>query len=181
MSRGSITAQVREALVALERELAALDVTRARPELLDGITVEVGSARVPLVRLGRVSVRGPRTLHVAAFDGGNTRALERAVRLAFPDLSVSGRGDGLTVELPTPTADRRTSLQTDARAAGERARIRIRLVRQDALKRLKSQEQAGTLTGRQRGGRTKDVQARVDEAIAEVARLVGEALGRLQG
>jgi ribosome recycling factor len=168
-----------QAVSTARTKLAALDPERARPELLEGVRVPAYGGELELRGLASVGVQPPQRLVVTPFDSGLLGAVERAIRLAHPDLSPTVDGPCLRVTLPLPSAERRAQLARSARAVAEEARVAIRVARQDALNDLRRRERDGTISAAQRGGRGKDVQRLTDEYVAEVEAALATALTRL--
>jgi ribosome recycling factor len=52
----------------LGKEYSQLNIGRASPMVLDGVTVESYGGRVPLKNLASISIEDPKTLRVAPWD-----------------------------------------------------------------------------------------------------------------
>ena len=130
----------------LQKELAAVRTGRAAPALLDSIAVEAYGTKMPLNQVASVSVEGPRTLRVGAWDAGQVKAIEKAISQADLGVSVSVDEAGVRVSFPELTADRRESLKKIARERLEHARITLRGARDEIWSDIQEKTRDGELS-----------------------------------
>ncbi len=57
----------------LGKEYSQLNIGRASPMVLDGVSVESYGSRVPLKNIASVSIEDPKTLRVAPWDKGQIK------------------------------------------------------------------------------------------------------------
>lgn len=175
-TRRRMDAAVRDA----QRRLAALRAGRASADLVTGIRVRAWGSELPLSQVAQVAVQPPRGLVVTPHDPSLVASVERA--LADSDLGARPRVDGacLRIELPAPTAERRASLQRQAREEAEAARVAVRMARRDAINELRRLRAADQISDARLGGRSKDVQSLTDEHVLRVEELLAATLAALQ-
>jgi ribosome recycling factor len=161
-----------DAVEHLKRDLAALDPGRASPALLDRVRVSAYGSELPLVQVAHVTAQPPRALLVTAHDPSLAPAIERAMAQANLGAMPSSDGARVRLELPPPTAERRTELARTAKDLAERARVAVRLARRDAVNELRRDAASGKITTARMNGRSKDAQAAADEHVG----LVNDAL-----
>lgn len=153
------------AVEALRKEFSGLRTGRASVNLLDTIQVEAYGSMMPLNQVGTVSVPEPRLLTVQVWDGGLTKATEKAIRDAGLGLNPQPDGNLIRVPVPELSQERRVELAKIAGKYSETARIAVRNVRRDALDEVKKQK--GGSEDEQKN-QTEKVQKLTDETIKKI-------------
>jgi ribosome recycling factor len=130
-----------------EDELKKVRTGRSHPGMLDGITVEVYGARVPLNQAANITAPEPQLLQITPFDPSNVVAIVAAIR-DDQSLGFNPSDDGRIVRVPVPplTEERRKQLVKQTSEKVEEARIALRNIRQDALKDAKRKKEAKELS-----------------------------------
>lgn len=161
-------------LETLKKEFAGLRTGRASASLLDTVTVEAYGSRMPLNQVGAVSVPEPRLLTVQVWDGGMTKAVEKAIRDAGLGLNPQPDGNLIRVPIPQLTEDRRKELQKIAGKYAEGARVAIRNVRREGMDALKKMEKDKTISEDDAKRKHDDVQKATDDMIGQVDKLLAD-------
>lgn len=127
-----------KALAALSAGFETMRTGRANPALLDRVIVDYFGAPTPIKSLASIAVADATTLVVTPFDKAAFKDVEKALMAASGDFGASPNSDGerLRINLPPMTQDRRKELAKAAAKAGEDAKVAVRNVRKDALKKL---------------------------------------------
>ncbi len=154
----------------LQKEFSGLRTGRASVNLLDPVVVDVYGSKMPLNQVGTVNVPEPRMLSVQVWDGGNVKAVEKAIRDAGLGLNPMPEGTTIRIPIPDLTEERRTDLKKVAGKYAEAARIAVRNVRKDGMDSIKNGD--GTEDDQKRQSDevqklTDDIIKRVDEALAD--------------
>jgi len=118
----------------LGKEYAGLNIGRASPGVLDGVTVESYGSRVPLKNVDSVSIEDPKTLRVNPWDKNLVKELEKAIAASNLGLSTSVDESGVRVIFPQLTSETRQKLVKVLREKLEEARITVRKEREHVLK-----------------------------------------------
>ncbi len=118
---------------ALKRELSKLRAGRANASLLDGIRVDYYGSMTPLSQMAHVNVPEARLLTVKAWDKGQVKAIEKAIREADLGLNPQTDGDLIRIPIPPLTEERRRDFVKIAKKYGEECKVTIRKARHDAL------------------------------------------------
>lgn len=147
----------------LQKEFGTIRTGRATPVILDSIQVESYGARVPINQVGTVGVEDPRTLRVSVWDGGQIKAVEKAIMEANLGLSVTVDDKGVRVTFPELTGERREQLLKQAKAKLEEARVSIRSARDEAIKKLEADELSDDETFSAKDDLQKKVEAKNKE------------------
>jgi len=120
----------------LSREYAGLNIGRASPGILDGVTVESYGARVPLKNVASISIEDSKTLRIAPWDKSQVKEVEKAIVSANLGLSVAVDESGLRVIFPQLTTETRQKLVKVLKEKLEDARITVRKEREQVLKAI---------------------------------------------
>lgn len=146
----------------LTDEYSSIRTGQAAPGLLDGVKVESYGATMSLQQLGSIGIEDARTLRVSPWDAGQVASIERAIKDADLGVSVSSDSSGLRVMFPELTSERREQIKKLAKGRLEDARVRVRNVRDEAMKKIDSQEKDGSISKDDRFRLRDQVQKEVD-------------------
>jgi len=160
-------------------ELSGIRIGQAAPALLDNVRVESYGSSVPINQVGSVTIEDARTLRIAAWDMGQVKALETAIREADLSISVSADEKGVRVSFPELTSERREQLTKLTRTKLEEARTAVRVARDETWQDIQKQEK-GRLLSEDEKFKTKDAMEglvkEANEALEHMARRKEEEL-----
>ncbi len=133
--------QMEEALAKFREELKKVRTGRAHPDMLAGIKVEAYGQWMPLNQVANVTVSGATMLLVTPYDPSTIPGISNAIR-SDSTLGLNPADDGRVVRVPIPplTEERRKEIVKSASKFVEESKVKIRNVREDARKDLKSAE-----------------------------------------
>jgi len=146
----------------LGKEYRELNVGRASPSVLDGLSVESYGSRVPIKNVASVSIEDPKTLRIAPWDKNQIKDIERAIVASNLGLSVATDNAGIRVIFPQLTTETRLSLVKVLKEKLEEARITVRRERERVWEDVQAQEKAGKLTEDEKFRGKDDLQKVVD-------------------
>lgn len=155
-------------LESLKKDFSGLRTGRASASLLDPVMVESYGSMMPLNQVASVNVPEPRMISVQAWDKGQVKAIEKAIRDA--GLGLNPMADGQTIRVPIPdlSQERRVELTKVANKYAESARVAIRNVRRDGMDTLKKQEKEKEISEDEHKSLAEKVQKLTDEHIKKV-------------
>lgn len=164
--------------VATERlgnELKKIRTGRAHPAQLDGIKVEVYGTLMPINQVANITALDAQMLLITPFDANNIRAISEAIR-ADQSLSLNPSDDGRVIRVPIPplTEDRRKQLVKQASEKVEETKISFRVIRQEALKEIKRQKDAKTMSEDDARRAEKSVDDIISDASTKIETLFKE-------
>lgn len=135
-----------EALAWFEGEIASLRSGRVKPDLVTKLSVEHYGTRNPLQSLASVASIDARSLAISPYDPGAIRAIEKA--LTDADLGVNPNVDGNMIRLafPSLTEEVRERTVKQLHKKAEEGRVRLRQSRDEALKLVREEKEASTIT-----------------------------------
>jgi ribosome recycling factor len=147
-----------KALAAMQSGFETMRTGRANPALLDRVVVDYFGAPTPIKSIASVAVADATTLVVTPFDKAAFKDVEKALMTSSGDFGATPNSDGerLRINLPPMTQDRRKELAKAAAKAGEDAKVAVRNVRKDALKKL------------DKGDFGKDARKQLDDEVQKI-------------
>lgn len=134
-----------EAMEWFSNEIAGLRTGRVKPDLITKVQVEHYGTRNPLQSLASVSSTDARTLLISPYDPSAIKAIDKAITDA--DLGVNPTVDGHVIRLsfPSLTEEIRERTVKQLHKKAEEARIRLRQIRDEALKMIREEREDGKL------------------------------------
>lgn len=154
--------RLNEVIAWLQKEFVGIRTGQATPALLDSVKVESYGSYMPIQQLGSVGIEDARTLRIVPWDSSQVPAIERSIRDADLGVSVSSDSAGLRVSFPDLTAERRMQLVKIAKGKLEEARVAVRAVRDDVMKKIDAALKAGEIGEDDKFSRRDAVQKSVD-------------------
>ena len=130
----------------LSKEYSQLNIGRASPMVLDGVTVESYGSYVPLKNVASVSIEDPKTLRIAPWDKGQIKGIEKAIVGSNLGLSVATDDLGIRVIFPQLTTETRQTLVKVLKEKLEESRITVRHERVVVLEDIEAKEKEAKLT-----------------------------------
>ena len=153
----------------LSKEYSQLNIGRASPMVLDGVSVESYGSFVPLKNVASVSIEDPKTLRVAPWDKSQIKSIEKAIVGANLGLSVATDDLGIRVIFPQLTTETRQTLVKVLKEKLEESRITARHERVLVLEDIEAKEKEGKIT--------EDEMFRAKE---ELQKIINETNGNLE-
>src|SRR3989344_4681658 len=102
--------ELRKVEELLGKEYNQLNIGRASPMVLDGVSVESYGSFVPLKNVASVSIEDPKTLRIAPWDKSQIKNIEKAIAGANLGLSAATDDLGIRVIFPQLTTETRQTL-----------------------------------------------------------------------
>jgi ribosome recycling factor len=163
----------------LQSEFAGIRTGQASPALLDSVKAENYGTMMPLSQMSSIGIEDARTLRVTPWDAGQIPVIEKALQEADLGVSVATDSAGVRVVFPELTVERRAQLQKLAKTKLEEARIRVRTVRDEAMKTIDGQEKAGDISEDVKFTNKEKIQTAIDETNKSLEALFTKKEGEL--
>ena len=135
--------RMEKTLDAYQKELNTVRTGRANPNLLDQIRVEYYGVDTPIKQIASITVPEASQLYIKPYDKSILRAVEAAIATSSLGLPTVNDGQGIRLNIPKMTEERRRALTKDVQKMDEAAKVAIRNIRRDlndSLKKLKLAE-----------------------------------------
>jgi ribosome recycling factor len=148
MKQEDLTKHLQDIKSHLSDELSHIRTGRAAVALIEDIRVEayVGSPAMPINELATITVPEPQSLLISPWDKTILKKIETAIVASGKGLNPVNEGAGLRINVPMLTEDRRKELAKEISNHVEQAKIKVRNIRQDAMKSLEEQEENGVIS-----------------------------------
>ncbi|HBB49469.1 TPA: ribosome recycling factor [Candidatus Nomurabacteria bacterium] len=147
----------------LGKEYNQLNIGRASPMILDGVTVESYGSYVPLKNAASISIEDPKTLRIAPWDKNQIKNIEKAVVGANLGLSVATDDMGIRVIFPQLTTETRQALVKVLKEKLEESRITVRRERESVWEDIEIREKEGKMTEDERFRAKEELQKIINE------------------
>ena len=147
----------------LSKEYSQLNIGRASPMVLDGVSVESYGSFVPLKNVASVSIEDPKTLRVAPWDKSQIKSIEKAIVSANLGLSVATDDLGIRVIFPQLTTETRQTLVKVLKEKLEESRITARHERVLVLEDIEAKEKEGKITEDEKFKAKEELQKIINE------------------
>ncbi|OGI76310.1 ribosome recycling factor [Candidatus Nomurabacteria bacterium RIFCSPHIGHO2_02_FULL_42_19] len=158
----------------LAKEYNQLNMGRASPSVLDGVSVESYGAHVSLKNVASVSIEDPKTLRIAPWDKNQIKDIERAIIASNLGLSVATDDAGIRVIFPQLTTETRQTLVKVLKEKLEEARITVRRERERIWDDVQVKEKAGKMTEDEKFRAKDDLQKVVDGVNKNLEAIFGK-------
>ena len=134
----------KEMNLALDRfkdELKKVRTGRAHPDMLANVKVEAYGQWMPLNQVANITISGGTMLLVTPYDPSTIPGISNAIR-SDSSLGLNPSDDGRVVRVPIPplTEERRKEIVKTTSKSVEDAKVKIRNIREDARKTIKTAE-----------------------------------------
>lgn len=158
-----LRAGIEKAIEALRRDMSKVRTGRATAGMLDSVRVDYYGTPTPLLQMANVSIPEPRLITIKAWEKGQTKAIDKALRDS--DLNLNPQVDGELIRIPIPalTEDRRKEMVKLTKKYGEESKVAVRQHRREANEMIDSLEKDGDVS-RDDADRAKK---KVEEMVAE--------------
>jgi len=157
----------------LSTEFSKLRAGRASTSLVDDIQVEAyeGSDPMPIKELASVVVPDAQSVVIAPWDKSVLKKVESAIRKADKGLNPVNEGEQIRVPVPSLTEETRKQMTKEISNLVEQAKIRVRTLRQDAIKAVEEQEDNGVISEDEMFRQKKEIERDISDINKELEEL----------
>lgn len=126
---------------ALRNELNTVRTGRATPALVENIMVEVYGTNMRVMELATILAPDAHTITIQAWDMGNLSPIRKGIEEANIGLNPQiDANNVIRISIPPLTEERRKELVKRVKQIVEEFKVKLRMVRQDAVKDIEKQE-----------------------------------------
>ncbi|PIR68098.1 ribosome recycling factor [Candidatus Nomurabacteria bacterium CG10_big_fil_rev_8_21_14_0_10_35_16] len=147
----------------LSKEYGQLNVGRASPMVLDGISIESYGSRIAVKNVASISIEDPKTLRIIPWDKSQIKDIEKVIISSNLGLSVATDDAGIRVIFPQLTTETRQSLVKVLKEKLEESRITVRKEREAVWDDIQNQEKNGKMTEDEKFRAKDELQKIIDE------------------
>jgi len=155
--------ELKKAREFLSKEYQELNIGRASPSVLDGITIDSYGSRAPLKNSASISIEDSKTLRIIPWDKNQIKDIEKAIAGANLGLSTTVDDKGIRVIFPRLTTEGREKLVKVLKEKLEDSRITVRREREIVWDDIQKQEKESKITEDEKFKAKEELQKLVDE------------------
>ncbi len=148
--------------------LMQIHVGRATPSMVEGLQVEAYGSMMGMQEVAGITAPEPQMLVIQPWDQSLLQAIEAAVRTSDLGLNPVVDGEIVRINIPPMTEEKRKDLVKLMHERAEEARIAIRRLREEALKKYKAEQKEGRISEDDYFREEKAIQDLVDAANESV-------------
>jgi ribosome recycling factor len=165
----------------LVKEYGQLNVGRASPMVLDGISVESYGSFTPLKNVASISIEDPKTLRISPWDKSQIKQIEKSIASSNLGLSLAVDDVGIRVIFPQLTTETRQSLVKVLKDKLEDARISVRKHRENTWDDIQGKEKEGKMTEDEKFRAKDELQKVIDEANKNLENIFSKKENEVMG
>ncbi len=168
----STNANMQKSIDALKRDFGTLRSGKVSVMILDNIRVDYYGTPTPLNQVGSVIAQDATTIIITPWDKSLLKDVERAI--AEANIGVNPNSDSECVKLffPPMTKEQRLQIAKDAKSMGEKSKIALRNIRQDANNAIKKLEKDKQITEDESRAGLGEIQKFTDNFVKKVDEMV---------
>ncbi|OGN26949.1 MAG: ribosome recycling factor [Candidatus Yanofskybacteria bacterium RIFCSPLOWO2_01_FULL_45_72] len=125
-------------------EAAAIRTGRANSSMVEDLVVDYLGSKLRVKELGTISVPEPRQILIQPWDKGALQPIEKAIKGSSLGLNPAVDSQAVRLTIPQLTEERRREFIKLLHQKMEEARIRIRQIREEILKKVQQEVHAKT-------------------------------------
>ncbi|HLV08683.1 MAG TPA: ribosome recycling factor [Halanaerobiales bacterium] len=167
-------AKMKKAVSATREDFNTVRTGRARPSLVENISVDYYGTTTPLQQMAKIVAPEPRLLVIEPWDKTALADVEKAILKANLGLTPNNDGKIIRINIPQLTEERRKELVKVVRDKAEKGRIAVRNIRHDANDRLKELENNGDISEDNYHRGLDNIQDLTDKYIEKIDELLEE-------
>lgn len=157
-----------KAIKHLKEQFTSLQAGRANTSMVEEIQVESYGSMMDLKSVANISCPDAKTIRIEPWDKSLVGKIEKAIQVADIGIMPQNMGEHLLLPIPPMTEERRKKLVKLVHEEAEQARISVRNLRHDFLKKVKYQKDENEISEDEQKKREKQIQEKVDEANKQI-------------
>ena len=154
-------------------EMSRIRAGKASPAMLDGLRVDYYGTPTPIGQVANVSSPDARSLLIKPWEKNMVSEIVKAIRNSDLGLSPVSDADGVRLNIPAMTEERRRELVKQAKNESEAGKVRVRAIRKDVNEALRKLLKDGASEDAVKSAEEK-VQKTTDAHIVEVDKLLAK-------
>ncbi len=151
-----------------QSEASAIRTGRAHSSLVEDISVEYLGSKLRIKELATIMVPEPRVIMIQPWDKQALPVIEKAIKDSSLGLNPATDGHAVRLTLPPLTEERRKEFIKLLRQKIEEARIRVRQIREDIIKKVQAEVRAKTARDDEVFRAKEDLQKIIDDINKEL-------------
>lgn len=154
-------------------ELSRIRAGKASPAMLDSLRVDYYGTPTPVAQIANISTPDARTLFIKPWEKNMISEVAKAIKNSDLGLNPQSDAEGVRLNIPPMTQERRRDLVKQAKNESESGKVRIRGIRKDVNDSLRKLLKEGASEDAVKDAEAK-VQKATDSYIVRVDELVSK-------
>ncbi|TGE09984.1 ribosome recycling factor [Hymenobacter fodinae] len=154
-------------------ELTRIRAGKASPAMLDSLRVDYYGTPTPVAQVANVSAPDARTLFIKPWEKNMISEIAKAIKNSDLGLNPQSDAEGVRLNIPAMTEERRRELVKQAKTESESGKVRIRGIRKDVNDSLRKLLKEGASEDA-----IKDAEAKVQKATDSYITKVDDLLSK---
>jgi ribosome recycling factor len=161
---------MKKALEVTNQDISGIRSGRATPMLVENIVIAAygGSQHLKVMEMATITTMDAKTIVIAPYDPSVIAEIEKGITDANRGLSPVVDGELIRITIPPLSEERRQEYIKLEKTKLEAGRVMIRQIRHEAMRELKKEADAKTISEDQQKHAERLVQEMTDEIIAEI-------------
>lgn len=168
--------KIKSSIDQLHNRLSGIIATGAHPSLLKDIEVMYYEALTPLNQVANIGAPDATMLIVTPFDKAVNKDIIEAIHKSSLDFNPVDEGDQIRIMIPPMTSEKRDIFVKESKKIGEEAKIAVRNIRQEAIKKIRANDE---ISKDQERNTETDIQTIIDDANKEIDNIVKTKIDEL--
>ena len=156
-----------KALAHVNVEMSRIRAGKASPAMLDGLRVDYYGTPTPVSQIANITAPDARSLLIKPWEKNMISEVVKAIKNSDLGLNPVSDADGVRLNIPAMTEERRRDLVKQAKNESEAGKVRVRGIRKDVNESLRKLLKEGASEDAVKSAEEK-VQKTTDTYIAEV-------------
>lgn len=162
-----------KALAHINVEMSRIRAGKASPAMLDGLKVDYYGIPTPIGQVANISAPDARSLLIKPWEKNMVSEVAKAIKNSDLGLNPVSDADGVRLNIPAMTEERRRDLVKQAKNESEVGKVRVRSIRKDVNEALRKLLKDGASEDAVKSAEEK-VQKTTDSYIAEVEKALSK-------
>jgi ribosome recycling factor len=159
-----------KAVTHVSVEMARIRAGKASPAMLDSLRVDYYGTPTLVSQVANISTSDARTLLIKPWEKNMVSEIAKAIKNSDLGLNPVSDADGIRLNIPPMTEERRRDLVKQAKNEAESGKVRVRVIRKDIHDALRKLQKDGAAEDAVKDAEAK-VQKYTDAHIADVDKL----------
>ncbi|TSC96971.1 MAG: ribosome recycling factor [Parcubacteria group bacterium Athens0714_26] len=168
--------KLRSLLESLKTEFQSVRGSRPSPRMVEDIKVDYFEQQLPIKALGSISINPPREIVISVWDKNAVNVVAKAIETSNLKVTANIEGNLIRINLPSLTDERKKELEKVAKKMTEDVKIRIRGIRDDVNKEIKTAEENKLFSEDVAFRKKEEVQKSVDKINVETDKLLNDKI-----
>ena len=135
---------MQKAVAHTATEMQKIRAGKASPAMVDGLRVDYYGTPTPLAQIANVSTPDTRTIMIKPWEKNMIAEVGKAIKNSDLGLNPLMEADGVRLNIPALTEERRRDLVKQAKQETEAGKVRVRNIRKDVNDELRKLQKEGT-------------------------------------